>query len=121
MNEEGAVPWELFHSLSPCSSRWITQGWLLGVALLQSSFAPSAGGWLPLVIWNNTLISLPLCAVSTEVERLVGSCGSREVCDTPGVALQAPDKGTEVWAAREDQKQNSFLWGKLTSRIRLQF
>lgn len=94
---------------------------LLGVALLHSSFAPSAGGWFSLLIWNNALISYPLWAVSREVERLVGSCGSREVCDTPGVTLQAPDKGTEVWAAHEDQRQNSCLWGKMTSRISLQF
>lgn len=46
----------------------------------------------------------------------MGSCGSREVCDTPGAAPQAPDK-----AAHEDQRQNSYLWGKMTSRISLQF
>lgn len=57
VNEEGAVPWELFHSLSPCSYQWIRQRWLLGVAPLQSSFALSAGGWLSLLIWDNTLIS----------------------------------------------------------------
>lgn len=51
----------------------------------------------------------------------MGSCGSREVCDTPGVTPEAPGKGTEVWAAREDQRQNSYLWGKMTSRISLQF
>lgn len=57
MNEEGAVPWELFHSLSLCSSQWITWRGLLSVALLQSSFVSSAGGWLSLLIWNKTLIS----------------------------------------------------------------
>lgn len=57
MNEEGAVPWELFHSLSLCSSQWITWRGLLSVALLQSSFVSSAGGWLSLLTWNKTFIS----------------------------------------------------------------
>lgn len=42
-------------------------------------------------------------------------------CVTHLESLQAPDKGTEVWAAHEDQRQKSYLWGKMTSRISLQF
>lgn len=81
---------------------------------------PQCWGWLSLLIWNNTVISYPLCC-SHRSREAGGSCGSREVCDIPGIALQAPVEGAEVWAAREDQRQNSFLWGKMTSRISLQF
>lgn len=44
VDEERAVPWELFHSLSLCSSQWITQEMVVGCCSAAELLCPQCWG-----------------------------------------------------------------------------